>query len=275
MSIETVGIIGYGFVGKAVGQLSAIRDLAIYDLNNDKYKSVEQKIKAYNADIIFINVPTNLKDGRLDTSILKECLFAYLAHNVERKSTVIIKSTVPVGTCRDMSKKLHIDEIVFNPEFLTERTAMEDFINEKELYLAGPNKHTERVKKLYSQFYEYHKNHSLEIFQTEKWEEIELLKLARNTFYSLKVSYCNYLYNFCEVNGVDYSHFREHFSRGEWVGQQHTFVPGPDGKFGYGGKCLPKDSTELLNSFKKKDIMFEMLEKSIDFNASQRSKKYD
>ena len=52
-------------------------------------------------------------------------------------------------------------------------------------------------------------------------------------------------------------------------------VPGPDGKFGYGGKCLPKDSTELLNSFKKQDIMFNMLERSIDFNAMQRSKKYE
>ena len=115
----------------------------------------------------------------------------------------------------------------------------------------------------------------MEIFETEHWEEIELLKLSRNSFYGLKVSYCNHLYNLCESIGVDYSIFREHFSRGEWVGPQHTVVPGPDGKFGYGGKCLPKDSIELLNSCKKQGIMFEMLEKSIDFNALQRSKKHD
>lgn len=267
-----VGVIGFGFVGRAVSQLSAVTDLEVYDPNIEDHRSVDQKIKAYNCDVIFINVPTNLENGNLDVSIVNECLFAYRAHNVNENSTVVIKSTLPVGTCREMSKKHHIDGIVFNPEFLTERTAMEDFINEKELYLAGQPEHTEKVKSLYTDFYNYHENYDLETFETKSWEEIELLKLARNTFYGLKVSYCNHLYNLCGTKGIDYSQFRKHFARAEWVGEQHTMVPGPDGKFGYGGKCLPKDSTELLNFSKKQDIMFEMLEKSIEFNNTQRSK---
>ena len=273
--MSNVGIIGFGFVGKAVSQISTIRSLDIYDPNNENYNSVDHEIRAYNCDIIFVNVPTNLKNGRLDTSILEECMFSYRAHNLNTNSTIVIKSTVPVGTCGDISKRHDINGVVFNPEFLSERTAMQDFINEKELYLSGPKEHTEKVKQLYKEFYDKQENYDLEIFETEHWEEIELLKLSRNSFYGLKVSYCNHLYNLCESIGVDYSIFREHFSRGEWVGPQHTVVPGPDGKFGYGGKCLPKDSIELLNSCKKQGIMFEMLEKSIDFNALQRSKKHD
>tara|TARA_R100000388_G_C7243092_1_gene162966 strand:+ start:1506 stop:2330 length:825 start_codon:yes stop_codon:yes gene_type:complete len=272
MEHNNVGVVGFGFVGKAVSQISTIRSLDIYDPNNEDYNSVDQKIRAYNCDIIFINVPTNLKNGRLDLSILNECLFSYRAHNLNKNSTIVIKSTVPVGTCRDLSKKHNIESLVFNPEFLSERTAMEDFINEKELYLAGEKRHTEKVKELYVEFYKKCENGELQIFETESWEEIELLKLARNTFYGLKVSYCNNIYNLCKSKNIDYDKFRKHFSRGIWVGDQHTHVPGPDGKFGYGGKCLPKDSTELLNFCKKQGIIFEMLEKSILFNAEQRSK---
>jgi UDPglucose 6-dehydrogenase len=271
-----VGIIGFGFVGKAVSQLKNISavDLEIYDPNNEQYNSIEQKVKAYNCDVIFINVPTNLKNGKLDLSIIDDCLLSYGNHHFfTDKSTIVIKSTVPVGTCRDLAKKHHLSNLVFNPEFLSERTAMDDFIQETELYLAGPKHHTQKVKELYAKFYDHHNNKNIEFFETENWEEVELLKLARNTFYGLKVSYCNHLFNLCERKGIDYSQFRKHFARGEWVGEQHTMVPGPDGKFGYGGKCLPKDSTELLNFCKKQDIMFAMLEESINFNALQRSKK--
>lgn len=268
----SIGIIGYGFVGKAVGQLSVVRGLKVYDPNIEEFSSMEDQINAYNCDIVFINVPTNLKDGNLDTSILESCFTMYKELN-KHDSTIVVKSTIPVGTCRKLSRDYNLDNVVFNPEFLTERTAMQDFINEKELYLSGPEKHTNKVKQVYVEFYNYHKNFEVQMYEVEEWEEIELLKLARNTFYSVKVSYCNHLYNLCERKGIDYSNFRKHFARAEWVGEQHTMVPGPDGKFGYGGKCLPKDSTELLNFCKKQDIMFEMLEKSIDFNILQRSKK--
>tara|TARA_R100000008_G_scaffold86740_1_gene81263 strand:- start:909 stop:1730 length:822 start_codon:yes stop_codon:yes gene_type:complete len=273
--MNNVGIIGFGFVGKAVNQLNAVCETNIYDLYNNDYSTLEHKRKAYNSDIVFINVPTDLKDGRLDISILEDCIQECISHNLQLDSTIVIKSTVPVGTSRELSQYLNLTNIVFNPEFLSQRTAMQDFINEKELYLAGPKAHTSKVKRLYEEFFDYHENYDVEILETENWEEIELLKLARNTYYGLKVSYCNYLYNLCETIGIKYSSFRENFARGEWVEEQHTFVPGPDSKFGYGGKCLPKDSTELLNYCKKQDIMFVMLEESINFNALQRSKKYD
>ena len=269
--MNNIGIIGFGFVGKAVNQIDAVCEVNIYDLHND-YNTLEHKRKAYNSDIIFINVPTNLKDGRLDISIIEDCIHEYKNYNLRLDPTLVIKSTIPVGTCRELSQRFNLTNIVFNPEFLSQRTAMQDFINEQELYLAGPKAHTTKIKHLYEEFFGYHENYDVEIFETENWEEIELLKLARNTYYGLKVSYCNYLYNLCETVGIDYNTFRSHFARNKWVGNQHTFVPGPDNKFGYGGKCLSKDSIELLNFFKKQDIIINMLEESIDSNKKQRNK---
>ena len=269
----TIGLIGYGFVGKAVGQLKDIFETYIYDLANTEYKSLKHMKNAYNADVVFVNVPTDLKEGRLDVSIIESCIQDFTEENQNSDSVIVIKSTVPAGTCEILSQRYRLNNIVFNPEFLSQRTAMEDFISQKELYLAGKKENTLKIKRLYKTFFDYKENHDVEIFETQNWSEVELLKLARNAFYGLKVSYCNYLYNLCEKENIDYDSFREHFARAEWVGEQHTMVPGPDGKFGYGGKCLPKDSTELLNFCKKNGILFEMLDKSIEFNKKQRKKE--
>jgi len=268
----TIGLIGYGFVGKAVGQFKDVFLTKIYDPYNPDYKSLSHARSAYNADVIFVNVPTDLKEARLDISIVESCILDFTKENQNSDSIIVIKSTIPVGTCETLSQRYHLDNIVFNPEFLSQRTAMEDFVNQQELYLAGKKENTLKVRSLYETFFDYKGNHDVKIFETQNWSEVELLKLARNTFYGLKVSYCNYLYNLCEKENIDYDSFCEHFARAEWVGKQHTTVPGPDGKFGYGGKCLPKDSIELLNFLKENDIIFNMLKESIEFNNIQRNK---
>jgi len=273
MDKSTIGIVGYGFVGKAVAQLKDVLTTYIYDPSNKQHNSLKSKENAYNADIIFVNVPTDLLDGRLNVAIVEECMEDYKNFSNSNTSTIVIKSTLPVGACDNLSGTFQLPNIVFNPEFLTQRTAMEDFINQEEVYLAGMPKHTEKVKAIYKLFFKHHNNVNAEYFETQNYKEIELLKLARNTFYSVKVSYCNNLYNLCKQQQIDYDMFQKHFARAEWVGDQHTYVPGPDGKFGYGGKCLPKDSIELLNFAKSCGTLFNMLKESINFNSTQRDKR--
>jgi len=271
-----VGIIGHGFVGKAIATVDCIANINIYDIAQEEYNSRESKIKAYTSDIVFISVPTDLnRNNRLDISILYECMSDY--KNIASKSclnnnTIVIKSTVPIGTCEELQETFNLNNIIFNPEFLTQRTAKQDFIHQKEIYLAGNKEHTSRAVLLYQDFFNYHDNKDYVFFEALNHKEFELLKLARNTFYGMKVSYCNYLYNLCKTIDVNYDSFRENFAHNEWVGSQHTYVPGPDDKLGYGGACLPKDSVELLNFFKKQGIIFDMLENSIDFNIKQRRK---
>ena len=189
-----------------------------------------------------------------------------------RQSTVVIKSTLPVGFCDEVSNKYGMENIVYNPEFLTQRTALSDFRNQQEIYLAGNPTHTATTRNLYELFFANCENENARFFETEKYTEFELLKLARNSFYGVKVSYCNQLYNLCKKINIDYDTFREHFTRCEWVEDQHTHVPGPDGKLGFGGKCLPKDATGLHGCFKEHGIDFKMLKTSLEFNKTQRNK---
>lgn len=73
----TIGIVGYGFVGKAVAQLKDVLTTYVYDPNNNGYNSLKHKENAYNADFIFINVPTDLLNGRLNVKIVEECMKDY------------------------------------------------------------------------------------------------------------------------------------------------------------------------------------------------------
>ena len=268
----SIGVIGHGFVGSAVATLECVGEVHIYDLFKDDYNSPAQRSRAYNADIVFVNVPTDLNSNdRLDACILFDCMKDYKLEN-KKENTLVIKSTIPVGLCIELRTVFEVDNVVFNPEFLSQRTAKQDFMFQKEIYLAGPVAHRTKVKNLYKKFFDFYRHSGYTFHESDIYADYELLKLARNSFYGLKVSYCNHLFNLCEKLGVDYESFRDNFARGEWVANQHTYVPGPDNKFGYGGKCLPKDSIELLNLCKKNDILFEMLEKSIDFNKIQRTK---
>ena len=268
--IDSIGIVGYGFVGSAIGAFSSIKEVNIYDINKKDHNSRTAKFNAYNSSVIFISVPTNPLDGRLDTSIVEACLKDYKRLNERPHTTLVIKSTLPVGFCDEMATNLELSNLVFNPEFLTQRTAHEDFIGQKEVYLAGAPLHTAILKKLYQEFFDHCGHKDVQFFETPFYSYVELLKLVRNSFYALKVSFCNNIYNLCGILKVDYNIFRTYFTHGEWVEEQHTQVPGPDGKCGYGGACLPKDTLELLNFARHHNINFKMLEEAIYFNQTQR-----
>ena len=268
--IETIGIIGFGFVGAAVNALACIKPTNIYDINNKQYNSQQYKRDAYNSDIVFISVPTDLVNNRIDTSIVITCIKDYIDVRERQDNIIVIKSTLPVGVCNNIKNEFDLNNIVFNPEFLSQRTALEDFITQQEVYLAGPREHTFKLMELYIDFFNHHRTYNTVFVETEHYEQIELLKLTRNAYYALKVSFCNNIYNLCEKNGIIYESLRKYFSNGEWVESQHTHVPGPDGKLGYGGKCLPKDTVELLNFAQQSGVEFSLLEEAVKFNEKQR-----
>jgi UDP-glucose 6-dehydrogenase len=147
--IKSVGIVGFGFVGGAVSAFDAIKQVNIYDINHTEYNSPQDKFQAYNSDVIFISVPTDLIDGRLDTSIVMSCMQDYIDCRIRQNNTVVIKSTIPVGLCTAIKNKFDLNNVVFNPEFLTQRTALADFISQKEVYLSGSPNHTSQIKRFF------------------------------------------------------------------------------------------------------------------------------
>jgi len=260
-----MGIIGYGFVGKAVEQLGTLGQVEIYDKYIQKYS--DNWLKVINQDFVFVCVPTNLKDSKLDTSIIDEVALLW-GKRTNMESILIIKSTVPVGTVDRLQRLLKTDRIVFNPEFLTERTANVDFIEADEIIVGASS--VEIGRKIAALYTKQLKNFTAK-YTTPKIAE--LIKLARNSLYAVKIEFMNEIHDLCDSLDIKYDEFRTSFvweGNNAWVCDQHTFVPGPDGKKGFGGKCLPKDISGLRAVFKEGDIESPVIDSTILANPSRR-----
>ena len=260
---KTVGIIGHGFVGAAMSQIGPSQ---IYDPNKEEFSNNQ---KAFSQDFVFVCVPTPPnQDGELDTSIVEASVKNWKELKKEN-SILIIKSTIPVGTVDALCEKMTENKIVHNPEFLTERTANEDFFNPIEVIVGGNKEAADSVLSFYKDFYG---QKDIQYFSVPA-KTAEMIKMTRNSFYALKVSFFNEVYELCNAMGQDYEEFKNLFTLNglhPWIGNQHVSVPGPDGKLGYGGKCLPKDSEGLLKVAESHDIMMNTLKSAIEANKKRR-----
>ncbi len=270
-----IGIIGNGFVGKATYLLkNKYVTILSYDINPKLCKPVGTKITDLKScDIIFISVPTPMnKDGSVYLNIVESVVNDL--KNIDFNNFVVVRSTVPPGTCDSLN-------VYFMPEFLTEKNYENDFINNN-LWIFGllndGNNKNEQFKKKITQLIDYCyrekciKNNNIQ-FLTNK--EAELVKYFRNTFLAVKISYCNEIYNYCQKMNINYENVRNIATKDKRIGTSHSFVPGHDGKFGYGGTCFPKDINGLLYEFKKYNIESHILKSSCERNENIDRKNKD
>ena len=207
-----IGIIGNGFVGKAT-TLLACKDVTVimYDINHKLCSPPKTSIlDICNCDIIFISVPTPMnKDGSCHLSIIKSVLtqINYIVRICDK--LVVIRSTVPPGTCDDLN-------CYFMPEFLTEKNYVNDFINNPNWIfgLRGKSLDTLFKTKITELFNLSHQNNKIKYnninFVTNK--EAEMIKLFRNTFLATKVSFCNEIYDYCNSENINYNNMIKLFS---------------------------------------------------------------
>lgn len=268
----SVGIIGYGFVGKALGQLSLAQqiDLNIYDIGIDEHSNPEKKSLAFGSDMVFLCLPTpSSDDGTLDVSLLMEAA-EHWKQVRSPDSILVIKSTIPPGFLAQVESF----QVVFNPEFLTQRTAMEDFLEADEVIVGGSSSaNCEKVLDLYRMFYgEIYPGKEIRYVSTSG-EMAELVKIVRNSYYAVKVSFANEVFEYVSSIDIDYETFRQvfvHQGRNAWVDGAHLVVPGPDGYRGWGGACLPKDSLGLLTCAKQYKQEMPVLRAAIESNDKRR-----
>ena len=248
MSIKNrIGIIGKGFVGSAVAhgfsaQTGYSAEIRIFD--KDPIRSENSLEKTVNqSDFIFLSVPTPASNtGQIDLSIVEEALSDIDKINKSDSNIVLLRSTVTPGTSLMLQKKFSNLRIVFNPEFLTERSALFDFINQSRVILGGDSKYTKKVKDLYRhRFGDY-----LPVIETN-YETAELIKYMNNLFFATKVSFLNEMKLVADKTNVDWDKAMEGFVMDGRVGHSHLSVPGPDGKLGFGGSCFPKDIQAMIN----------------------------
>ena len=233
-----IGIIGKGFVGNAVFQkFKSFFKVYIYDIKKELSNSTHNNL-VKNCKVIFICVPTPMNtDGSCNTGLVREVLFKI---NKETKCIVVNKSTVIPGTTKKLNKEFKNLEIVFNPEFLTERNAVEDFSNEDRVILGGSKKATDLLKQIYLTVFP-----DAKIIKTDS-TNAEMIKYLTNSFLATKVSFANEMYNVCSALNLDSNKVIEYATLDDRLGNSHWSVPGPDGDFGFGGRCFPKDLSALI-----------------------------
>jgi len=263
---KSIGIVGYGFVGKAVSQIQKVHKTEIYD---PAFQQYAENFEAFRQDIVFVCVPTPTERGEVILSYVEDSAQKWNDLKSE-DSILVLKSTIPAGTTDYFCEKYGTNNIVHNPEFLTQRTANQDFLNPLEVIIGGDKSCCDRVAGLYKDFYNLHSESAAEIqYFSISSRQAELLKTVRNSFYATKVSFFNEVYDLCNALDIEYDSFINVFTLGgshPWVGNQHVFVPGPDGKLGFAGACLPKDSEGLLNLSKKRGVSMLVLEAAIKTN---------
>jgi nucleotide sugar dehydrogenase len=245
--MKKIGIVGRGFVGSAVefgfsAQTGCDAQVKIYD--KDPLKSIHTLEETVNkSDFIFLSVPTpsNL-DGSMHLGILESALQEIQSVNKRKDNIILIRSTVVPGTTTKLCKKFKKLNIVFNPEFLTERSAKFDFINQSRFILGGRKRNTARVAELYR----WRFGDSVPCIETN-FETAEMIKYMNNCFFATKVSFLNEMRQIADKSSIDWDLAVEGFVRDGRIGHSHLAVPGPDGRYGFGGSCFPKDVQAMIN----------------------------
>lgn len=238
-----IGIIGQGFVGNAVFlKFKNFYNLYTYDLNKNLCNSSIDEIKS-KCKIIFVCVPTPMNfDGTCDTSIVESVI-----KNFSELEDIIIvnKSTVIPGTTEILNSKFNKIQIIYNPEFLTERNAVNDYNNQNRIILGGPRPASTILKNVFSKVFP-----SAVIIKTGS-THAEMIKYFTNSFLATKVSFCNEMYELCNKLNLDYDKIVEYVVFDNRIGNSHLNVPGPDGDLGFGGHCFPKDLAALTRLSEK------------------------
>ena len=210
-------------------------------------------------EFIFLCLPTpQAEDGRAELSAIYEVAES-LKSFLSSKAIVVNKSTVPVGTCKVISQIIGREDIdiVSNPEFLREGSAIEDFLKPDRIIIgANAIEASDRVAELYS-------NLESPIIQVD-WASAETVKYATNSFLAMKVSFVNALAAVCEAVGADIELVARGLGTDNRVGSKFL-QPGP----GWGGSCFPKDMQALVRLASDSGYEFELLEAVVESNAQQ------
>ena len=253
------GIVGKGFVGSAIA--ASYDDYLCYDPN--KEDSLNSIVDLQSCKVIFICVPTPKKfDGGCDDSIVVETLNALA--KIEFKGLVIAKSTAPYQTYEKFEDKL---KIVFIPEFLRAASAKEDYLA-TEYMVIGADKDENFDKAV--EALKDSKLHNLKEFKQISIREACMVKYFENSFLATKVSLMNEFYFLCQNVGADWEKVISALTLDKRICPDHTQVPGPDGYYGWGGHCFPKDTEALLDISRQVGSRLPVLEEVVRSNKAIR-----
>lgn len=294
-----IGVIGTGYVGLVTGACFAefglfvtcvdkdekkiqslkkgiipfyepgLDELVKRNLAQGRLKFTTKTMKAVESSlVVFIAVGTPRRgDGSADMKYVEE-VSREIANNMDGYKVIVTKSTVPVGTgekireiiSKNQTKQYDFD-IVSNPEFLREGSAIEDFMRPNRVIIgASSHQAIAIMKDLYKPLYLIETP-----FVITNIETAELIKYASNSFLATKISFINEMANLCERVGADVHMVAKGMGLDQRIGSKFLH-PGP----GYGGSCLPKDTNALLRMAEEHDVQLGIVDSAVKANEKQR-----
>lgn len=239
-----IGVVGVGIVGGATAKvLEKKHEIFLYDKFKPEYnseKNLEKLVK--NSEVIFVCVPTPMKiTGEIDYSSVYNSIEQINEKNKRnpRDLLVTIRSTAVSGTTDKLAEKYPF-RFAFNPEFLREKSAVEDMEKTDRVVIgANDEKSAIQLQEIYKPIFP----DANYVLVTRK--EAEMIKYAANVTLAAQVMIANEIYQICKVTGVNYDKVKDAILLDKRIGS-NIDVPGPDGDLGFGGKCFPKDLKALI-----------------------------
>mgnify|MGYP000651484443 CR=1 FL=1 len=243
-------IAGYGFVGQAHAQIfEDYHQVLVNDPDKEHFADLQH------ADAIIVCVATPPdNNGHCDFTNIVDVI------NKAPDVPILIKSTISLEGWRYINQQYPNKDIAFSPEFLRADHALEDFKNQKVIYIGGGQLH------FWVNLLSNRLNTVIELCEPE---ELILAKYFRNSFLATKVAFFNQIYDLCERLNIEYSAVAHYVTEDPRIGDSHSFITE---ERGFGGHCFPKDTSAIVSDAMGYGVNLSIIDEAIKYNSALRKK---
>lgn len=260
-----IGIIGFGYVGSAIADAHKNDQLVIRDTAIKDSATLDQ---FGDCDAVYVCVPSpGTGDGHCDSSILEQTIKELTLATIKNPDLVVISKTTATPSIYQRIWKEH-PNVVHCPEFLTARNNIKDYAGSDYFILGGHEAWCKKAQKVIQAGVKVKDRQ----FCFTDVKTAALFKYMMNSYLATKVTFMNEFYELAKAEGVEFNNLLELIDHDYRMGYSHLDVPGPDGKYGWGGGCFPKDVAAIIMEAIDLGLHFELLQRVETINKRHRRK---